>query len=426
MKWVYAFTLVAAAACGQVLSPSDDAGVDATPEDAVTVDVTDAVFEAHNDGAEGGLEADAFVESGCPPVVHTGSVATTFQIDALHSGSQLGDALTLPLCMRWKRSFIGSVSYPVVGSGNVFVTIADQANSDLYALDESTGADAWGPIQIASNTSWSLPAYDRGVVFVGTSYGVIKAFDATSGAQKWTANVFSMSTPLTPWNGLLFVDTPNTLYAFDELDGSVVWSHAVAGTGTTPTIDDSGVYSAYDCNVAYAFEPRDGAVHWQRSGYCNVIGSATPRFANGRVYTRASQDLMLSAADGSVIDAYAASTIPVYAGPNLAVVGYGLGISAVTTPDMSPTLWSFTVSGDLLAEAPIIVGANVVFPGTNGNLYVVDLATGSLITSEPVGAPIDFQMIGIPNTESPSAILLQPMACCSSPRMTHWLHIEVQ
>ena len=89
-------------------------------------------------------------DGGCPPVAHSGSLATSFQINPSHNGVQPLDRLTLPLCKRWIVPLEGP-GITVAANGRVFVattnTVGANANA-LYALDALTGAKLWGPIPL--------------------------------------------------------------------------------------------------------------------------------------------------------------------------------------------------------------------------------------------------------------------------------------
>ena len=59
--------------------------------------------------------------------------------NAAHSNAHPSAALELPLKRAWRKTFEGSVSYPLIGNGRVFVT----SDWKLYALDLRTGQTLW-------------------------------------------------------------------------------------------------------------------------------------------------------------------------------------------------------------------------------------------------------------------------------------------
>src|SRR5688572_18275381 len=92
--------------------------------------------------------------------------AVAYQIDPAHTGSQ-SDTVTPPLAQRWSRDLGGSTSYPLIAEGKVFVTVANPTTygTKLYALDGSTGATLWGPIELGGIYNFSGIAYEAGRIF---------------------------------------------------------------------------------------------------------------------------------------------------------------------------------------------------------------------------------------------------------------------
>ena len=117
----------------------------------------------------------------------TKGTAVAYQIDATHSGAQF-DSVTPPLTQRWSRDLGGQISYPLIAGGRIFVTVTNPntTGTTLYALDETNGASLWGPIDLGGSRPWSNAAYDAGRVFAVNHDGVLRAFDAASGALLWS------------------------------------------------------------------------------------------------------------------------------------------------------------------------------------------------------------------------------------------------
>ena len=75
-----------------------------------------------------------------------GPEADAYQIDPLHDGHSVDTGLTTPLTKRWSVDLGGTVSYPLVEHGRVFVTVGTTNGASLVALSASTGGTLWGPI----------------------------------------------------------------------------------------------------------------------------------------------------------------------------------------------------------------------------------------------------------------------------------------
>jgi outer membrane protein assembly factor BamB len=139
------------------------------------------------------------VLQGTPPLRATAAgsdEATSYRIDAVHSGAQPGDTLATPLTQRWSVNLGGSVSYPLIAGGRVFVSVADSPNygSRLYALDATTGATLWGPVELGGTYWFADQAYDNGRVFTIDFDGLLRAFDAGTGTLDWSVKL-PTSTP---------------------------------------------------------------------------------------------------------------------------------------------------------------------------------------------------------------------------------------
>lgn len=314
------------------------------------------------------------------PVGPSQSVA--YQIDPTHAGSQF-DTVTPPLTQRWSRNLGSSVSYPLIALNKVFVT----AGSTLQALNITTGATVWGPIEIGG---YPNIAYATGRVFALNRDGLLRAFDATTGTQVWTRQLSgqAFSSPPTAAAGTVYVNSISTLYAVSVLDGNIKWSVPQLGSGSSsPAVTSTGVYLT-NSGEAFAFEPATGSLIWRTSGF--GIGSIgrTPVFYNSRVYIRENSigNVALDAGTGIPV-----AEIPI--GPAAAFhgsTGFFLNISTLEARDISSGAlkWSFTGDGTL-SSAPIVVNGVVYIGSTSGKLYAVDEVSGTNLWSGNVGAPVN-------------------------------------
>ena len=94
-----------------------------------------------------------------------------------------------PLQQAWQRTFAGELSYPLIAGGKVFVissTSLPSGQTQLVAIDQATGLDAWPPVAIGSSYS-AAHVYHQGRVVVIGSDGVLRSFDAASGTARLDA-----------------------------------------------------------------------------------------------------------------------------------------------------------------------------------------------------------------------------------------------
>jgi outer membrane protein assembly factor BamB len=397
------------------------APVDASSDTVIVVDVvTQPPIEAGDDATD----------SGCAPITPTGSTAVAYQIDPGHSGNQPGDHLSLPLCQRWSVDLGASVSYPLVAQGRVFVTVGGGTDAgdgvELVALDEHTGAIAWGPVALGGTVPMAHATYDDGRVFAINSDGQMSAFDAATGAPGWSvalaggdagdgdAGAAQFSSPPTALGGMVYVGSDETFYGVSESGGAVVWTAGIPTERSSPAVSATGVYaSEYSTDprcgtvegLPFALAPATGQVIWQYvcEGFLVDPETAYPTVAlfEEDLFVRTSTPFQMT---GELLDATLGRLTIVPMAPFYDLGTYGtipaLSASMVfTLADVpTPTLsaipigsqtpqWTFTGDG-ALSSAPLLVGPHVVVGSTLGNVFVADAASGQLVSSAAIGAPI--------------------------------------
>nr|WP_241696176.1 IPT/TIG domain-containing protein [Solimonas terrae] len=307
--------------------------------------------------------------------------AVSYLVNPAHTGEALTSCpLKMPDSPAWTKTFGIAPSYPLVAEGHVFV-VADQL---LYALDGDSGEDVWSPV--ISNGDG--PAYENGTIFeVGNaaccSGGVMLAFDAATGALRWTGAMpyqYVFDAAATARNGLVYTSAAGsggTVYALRESDGSLAWAAGVAGgDNSTPAVTDSGLYVAYPCQ-AYDFDPTTGGLVWYHGGGCDgggggvaVVGSVGAVMPDG--FGSYAGDY-LDSGTGALINTYFSETPPALSGK----YGYMVKSGSIQKVNLSTNALAWSFSGDgQLAAAPVLVNQVMFAVSTNGNLYAVDTTTG--------------------------------------------------
>jgi outer membrane protein assembly factor BamB len=328
-----------------------------------------------------------------PPATQGTAVAN--QIDAAHTGAQF-DTVVPPLVQRWSKDLGGKISYPLIVGGRIFVTVANPASSGtkLYALDEANGATLWGPVELGGNYGWSNAAYDSGRVFAVNVDGVLRAFDAASGALLWSKQLpgqYSFNSPPTASGGVVYVvgaGTGTTLYAVDERDGTVNWSNLLfSGNDSSPAVTSTGVFVAFSCNNVFDFAPQNGSLIWEHSEGCTGGGGSTPVFFGGRLHVGdfLSAKLMFDAPTGAVLGTFPPGPPPAFSGST----GFFLTGSILRARDAysGDVRWSFTGDSTLIS-APIVVNGYVYIGSSSGKVYALDASTGANVWTGNLGAAV--------------------------------------
>ncbi len=352
-----------------------------------------ATISAALNGIASSATINVFQPNPSPASPLTQSVA--YQIDPAHSGQVVfGTPLSFPNSPSWVANFPGAVFYPLIAGGYVYVTATNtNGSTSLYALNESTGATAWGPITLPGTLSRSMISYDHGTLFVVTGEGIVKSFSASTGAAGWSIqlpNENFVIAPPTAGNGVVYIsgNGNHMLYAVDESNGNLLWKVQDNGAdSSTPAISDDGVFISHACDVQ-KLNPITGAVLWQYAAQCSGATQGAPVYANGFLYSVSADSgvpnsLIFNASSGSETGSFLALVPPAIT----AQTGYfnSLGTLTAINSSNSSVLWTFTGDGHLTTSPIVLNQAVVVLASTTGNVFAVDTSTGAQLWSGMVG-----------------------------------------
>jgi outer membrane protein assembly factor BamB len=167
---------------------------------------------------------------------------------------------------------------PAVDGGRVFQM---RTAHTLTAYDAATGAELWRRPAFAVGTV----AAAHGTLFYGY-YPDVVALDEATGALRWRSPVFSFAASGSPAvaDGMVFVTT-SRLVALDAGTGAVVWT-APAASSWGPSVANGVVYASSLSGEWDAFDERDGSPLWSVTvpscgGSC---ANAIPVVADGMLY----------------------------------------------------------------------------------------------------------------------------------------------
>jgi outer membrane protein assembly factor BamB len=330
--------------------------------------------------------------------VTRGPDATSYQVNPLHNGNASGAQLGSQPRPAWARSWRGTVSYPLIAHGRVFVTVTDpdakveaEAAREIVALDAKTGETLWTFDAGASWGSLTL-AYDGSRLFAIDHDGSIDGLSARAGVPMWSTKVeteYGIDSPAVAWDGRLYVATSDhRVIAIDGATGDILWDELNdGGMAHFPTLSGSGVIVADVCLNVAAHATVDGSPTWTYRSGCTGGGDGASISAHGgKVYARGFMGpgigIILDARSGREVGSFRASASPAFSGR----VGYfpqGRTLRARSLPGME-VLWRF--QGDsALTYPPIVVGRSVFIASARGLLYELD-ATGRVVVRSDLGA----------------------------------------
>jgi eukaryotic-like serine/threonine-protein kinase len=223
-----------------------------------------------------------YVGGGC---YAAGSPSTLRAYD-LHTGALRWEAPTAaPLC-----------GPPAVAGDRVYVPTQRYpwdpgADQHLMALDAVTGREVWrAPVPSGMTGS---PTVAGGVVVVSSHRQGVMAFDAASGAPRWTNPGSWYYTVASAYGRLYVGGTDGTLDALDPATGDRIWSVELASPGARarlvmgPAVSRGLVFAQVESlpsgrNGLVALDAATGAEHWFVGS--NAFVTVSPVVANGVVY----------------------------------------------------------------------------------------------------------------------------------------------
>ncbi|MBX5462052.1 MAG: PQQ-like beta-propeller repeat protein [Steroidobacteraceae bacterium] len=339
------------------------------------------------------------------------SQAVGFHIDPAHAGhaTLATGQPVFPTTSTWTTTLNNKVSYPVIAEGKVFVltdgVLETGTGRSLYALNETDGSIAWGPITLPfSSFSYAAHAYDHGRIFTIDFDGRLTAYNAANGAIVWSETLqetgFFSSAP-TALNGLVYVGGPQgELYAIDQDTGAIVWKAITPDRGTvsSPTVSADGVFVVAPCHAS-KFDPLTGNLLWHNDGPYSGGGAGVPGvFANNQLHF--TDRCMSSPGTGRVLDAQTGSQTGTFFGDRLPAfsdqVGYYLQTPTLMAVDLASntTLWSFPNASDPFTTAPIVVGDYAIAGTSSGKVYAFGPTSSAAVWTAMAPSPIEHKEEG--------------------------------
>ncbi len=163
-----------------------------------------------------------------------------YQGDSIHSGLTFEKAPIRNPVLSWSQ-YTWSSGSSGIETPSLIVNdmVYSHAGNGLWAFDRHSGAIIWQR-EIPGNyvLQTSTPAYGDGSIFIATSDGYIRAYDASLGTALWAVQISDviLQCPLTWHDGCLYIGQGGTGGVFNSyfcLDsgGNLVWEYPAETTG---------------------------------------------------------------------------------------------------------------------------------------------------------------------------------------------------
>lgn len=280
-------------------------------------------------------------------------------------------------------SRVESGAKPDAGLRDVAVVLPPAEANPEWPQAGNTANKSYGNLALAATPQriWSVsvtgsnrrrrlaaaPVIGGGQLFVMDTEGVVHAFDAVTGAQRWTSSfriegdgatsVFGGGASYD--DGRVYVTTGvGEVAALDAKDGKQLWKVKPAGPlRGSPTIALNAVYVMTQNNEIHALNAADGAPLWNESGslgQAGVFGVAAP-----------------AVGQGTIVAGYSSGELVAYRYEN----GRGLWSDALARTSLATSVGVLT---DIDAD-PIIDRGRVFALGQGGRMAAYELVSGQRI-----------------------------------------------
>lgn len=308
---------------------------------------------------------------------------------------------------------------PVIGDGRLYVMDTEGV---VHAFDAASGARLWNhSFAVKGDGSNAVfgggVSYDSGRVYVTTGVGEVAALEAATGNQVWSKKPAGplRGSPTVAFNSVYVMSQDNQIVALNTADGAQTWNESGSLTQAgvfgvaAPAAGQGTVIAGYSSGELVAYRYENGRQLWSdalaRTSISTEVGSLTdvdadPIIDRGRVY---------ALGQGGRMAAY-----ELVSGQRI----WELNLAGISTPAVAGD-WVFTLDdrGEILAIArssgrvrwltelgryknekkrknpifwvgPILAGNSLWVANSEGEVAMIDPATGQKTTFTELGEPV--------------------------------------
>lgn len=313
------------------------------------------------------------------------------------------------------------VANPALGGETIYVTVGIGMPTPAYvvALNARSGLPLW---KASTAVTAGEAIISRGSLYIGAADGTVRAFDAATGAPRWSfTRKIGVSLQqgqdgyVALSGGTLYVSSDGgAVYALDPATGKQRWLYTLPTQGnhiyTTPVVAFGLVYvtSGGLTGAVYALDARTGKLRWSASQAGGFDGQ--PVVAGDTLYVGANDPDTFhayNAKTGASLWSYDMGT-QVHSGavvsPDLIyVAGLDGHITALSATTHAPT-WTFATAGNA-PQALVPTGAAMTLDGqqlyvgsVGGDVYALNAATGKPTWTVALRSAVDSPPIVLDNT----------------------------
>jgi outer membrane protein assembly factor BamB len=302
--------------------------------------------------------------------------------------------------------------------GNTLYAVTD--SGELLAVDAASGKQLWKvtAIEVADRPSkwkvWkrsvvetglsSSPGVGNGLVVVGGRNGEVIAFDAASGAKRWSVRATSevLSAPFVGATRVVVRSNDGRVFGLDPADGTRKWvfdrglpTLSVRGN-SSPIGTQGAVFVGYDDGSVVALREDDGQRLWEQSVAEPEGRTELDRMADidgemvidgDQLYVSSVHDKTMALAIGNGQPLWT-QDVGSYGGvavaPDRIVVSDKVGNVWAIDRSNGTSLWKQDAFGNRQLTSPVIQGEYAVVGDLDGYLHWLRLDTGVIVARQRV------------------------------------------
>ncbi len=211
--------------------------------------------------------------------------------------------------LAWSAQIAGSTNRrrlaaaPVVGGG---MLIAVDTSGVVHAYDAQSGAKRWSHrMDVGGGLEKSAfgggATYASGVVYATNGVGEVAALNAETGAEQWKVKPGGplRGAPTIAFNAAFVMTQDNQILALNTADGAILWQESGSSTQAgvfgvaAPAAGQGSIIAGYSSGELVAHRYENGRILWSdalaRTSISTEVGALTdidadPIIDNGRVY----------------------------------------------------------------------------------------------------------------------------------------------
>lgn len=302
------------------------------------------------------------------------------------------------------------------GSRVYTATVGDDLPRDcgIYCLDAQSGGIIWyAPVKQSIKNN--LLCQD-GRIYAQDADGLVYCLDADDGSELWTAQAelkhsLGTSAGICADETAVYGGSASDVTAFDKETGEMLWSYHRSSGENSPAefvlAGDKLILSAH-WDALFALDKASGKLLWEREDSDIRFRSSTPvavgsgllvadddavamvNLKNGRIKKVNFEGYNFGSSGQPVID----GSIAYLPTATHGIVAFDMDAKQIVWEMQPGTAMAFTAcytnetNAFTVEGTPVLEGDRLIFGASDGYLYCLDKADGSVISKTAVGAPV--------------------------------------